>query len=277
MQPVTVELKTQRGEVLVALMNNHADFVIARDQHWYRIPISSVNKLLKNRWPPRWLAFYQTKIFGPEAYAIHYYAQVVNIKSVYRWELFPNLPRDKKSNQRYYQLLIEPLQRLSQPILSRRLRRVLFIPTTWQKFLHAIEINDLYGGSPQGDHLWAEFKRLQIQADRQELVKIKRQDYALDFAIYCPKGKIDVETDGDTWYVHPEKAAQNNRRDNALESAGWNVLRFNTAQVQEEMAEYCVPTIAETINKLGGVEEGRVLPRKIDLDESGGSQKGLFD
>ncbi|HDN26257.1 MAG TPA: DUF559 domain-containing protein, partial [Thioploca sp.] len=187
------------------------------------------------------------------------------------------LPPDKKSNQRYYQLLIEPLQRLPQPILSRRWRRIIFIPTSWQKFLHAIEINDLYDDSPLENRLWAEFKRLQIQADRQELVKINRQDYALDFAIYCPKGKIDVEIDGDTWHANPKKAAQDNRRDNALESAGWNVLRFNTDQVKEEMAEYCVPTIAETINQLGGVEEGKVLPRKIDLDESGGSQEGLFD
>ena len=28
-----------RGEVLVAIMNNPLDFAIARDQHWYRIPV----------------------------------------------------------------------------------------------------------------------------------------------------------------------------------------------------------------------------------------------
>jgi len=86
------ELKQQRGEMLVAIMNNPVDFAIARDQHWYRIPISSVNKWLKNRWPPRWLAFYQN-----EAYAINYYAKVVDIQLAERWQLFPNELPNKKS------------------------------------------------------------------------------------------------------------------------------------------------------------------------------------
>jgi hypothetical protein len=29
---------TDRGEVLVAILNNVLDFKIARDKHWYRIP-----------------------------------------------------------------------------------------------------------------------------------------------------------------------------------------------------------------------------------------------
>ncbi len=74
-----------RGEVLVAIMHNPLDLVIARDQHWYRIPVPSAEKLLKERWPPQWLAFYQTKIFGDEAYAVSYYARVLDIRKVFRW------------------------------------------------------------------------------------------------------------------------------------------------------------------------------------------------
>ncbi|MBN1936850.1 MAG: hypothetical protein JW934_19470 [Anaerolineae bacterium] len=47
-------------------MNNIADFEIVRDDHWYRIPVSSQKKWLEQRWPPEWLAFYQTKTFGVE-------------------------------------------------------------------------------------------------------------------------------------------------------------------------------------------------------------------
>jgi len=36
-----------QGEVLVAIMNNLLDFAIARDQHWYRIPVRSVARWLK--------------------------------------------------------------------------------------------------------------------------------------------------------------------------------------------------------------------------------------
>jgi len=267
-----------RGEVLVAILNNLLDFAIARDQHWYRIPVSSVHKWLKDRWPPQLLAFYQTKVFGSEAFAVNYYARVLDVRQVYRWQLFLDQPHDEKGRKRYYQLILEPLQRLPKPILSRRWRRIVFIPTIWEKFSSAAEINDLYDESPLEDRLWAEFKRLQISVERQEFVQVKDRFYALDFAIYCTSGQIDVETDGDIYHANPERAPQDNVRQNDLETAGWRVLRFNTPQICERMGEYCLPTIVENINDLGGVDEGRRVPRRINLDAPDGAhQLGLFD
>jgi len=269
---------TNRGEVLVAILNNQHDFNVAYEQHWYRIPVSSVENLLKNRWPPQWLALYQTKTFGQEAYAVNYYAQVLHIREVYRQQLFPGEPHNPKSNRRYHQLFLTPLQRLPKPIFSRRSRRIVFIPTTAEKFFNAVEINDLYDESPLEDKLWAEFKRLQIYAERQELVETNEHNYMLDFAIRCVKGNIDVETDGDTYHANPEKAAEDNLRNNDLEAAGWKVLRFNTSQIQEQAAEYCISKVVKTINKMGGLEEGGIMPRKIDLTAPEGyRQLGLFD
>ena len=266
-----------RGEVLVAIMNNLLDFTIARNQHWYRIPVRSVENLLKKRWPPQWLAFYQTKVFGSEAYAVNYFAPVLNIHKVFRWQLFPEQPHDERGQQRYYQLLLSPLQQMPQPIFSRRRRLIVFIPTTWQKFINAAEINDLYDESPLEDRLWAELKRLSISAERQEFVPVKGHTYALDFAVYCASGKIDVEADGDIWHADPERIPLDNLRDNDLETAGWRILRFNTPHIMEAMAEYCLPTIVENINKLGGLEEQRLVPRKVSLDAQGGSQLSLFE
>jgi very-short-patch-repair endonuclease len=267
----------QHEEVLVAIVNNKRDFSIIQNQHWYRIPVSSMLKWLKKRWPPDWVAFYQTKVFGSEAYSIRYYARIIHIRRVLRPQLFPNEPRGKKSNRRYYQLMFDPPRELPKPILSRRWRRIVFIQTTWEKFVHAVEINDLYDGSPLEDRLWAEFKRHHIPAERQWFITVKQQNYALDFAIHCAKGKIDVETDGDTWHANPERAAKDNMRDNALEAVGWKVLRFSTPQIREEAAEYCIHTITNTINNLGGVDEGKQVSRKIDLDAEGAYQLGLFD
>jgi hypothetical protein len=56
----------QRGEMLVAIMNKKRDFKILHEQGWYRVPVKSV----KWPWPPQWVAFYQTSIFGPQAYTI---------------------------------------------------------------------------------------------------------------------------------------------------------------------------------------------------------------
>jgi len=231
----------------------------------------------KDRWPPAWLAFYQTKAFGQERYSVRYYARILTIKKATRRELFPSEPENDKSNRLYYQLWLDEIQQLPQPILSSRRRRIVFIPTTWPKFSSAAEINDLYDDSPLEDRLWAELKRHKIPAERQEFLTVKKGNYALDFAIYCDRANVDVETDGDTWHANPEKAALDNLRDNALEAVGWKVLRFTTGQICEETTGYCIPTILETINKLGGVHEGNLIPRKINPDIEGAVQMGLFD
>ncbi|HEX5503991.1 MAG TPA: DUF559 domain-containing protein [Thermomicrobiales bacterium] len=262
---------------MVAIVNNLLDFAVARDQHWYRIPVGSAQKWLRRRWPPQWLAFYQTKAFGSEAFMVAYYGRVLDVRQVYRWELFPDQPRDDKATRRYYQLRLGPLQRLARPIVSRRWRRIVFIPTTWRRFADAREINDLYDDSPLEDRLWAELKRLGIQAERQEFVAVSGRHYALDFAVYCVAGKLDLETDGDTWHADRQRIPADNLRDNALETAGWKLLRFNTRQINEEMADYCLPTIAENVNKLGGVDEGQLLGRRVNLDPSRPSQLNLFD
>jgi very-short-patch-repair endonuclease len=272
-----VERMSDRGEVLVAIMNNKHDFTLLRQKQWYRIPISSVKKLIKDRWPPQWIAFYQTKVFGDEAFTVSYYAKVIQIKEVFRWQLFPDKPQNERSNRKYYQLLLDDIQKLPEPILSRRWRRIVFIPTTWTKFMSATEINDLYDDSPLEDRLWTEFKRYEIPAERQEFVTVKQNNYVLDFAIYCHRGNIDVETDGDSWHANPEKAAQDRFRDNNLGVAGWKVLRFGTKEIRERVKEYCIPTVAESINKLGGISEDHYIPRKINLDEQGIYQMGLFD
>jgi very-short-patch-repair endonuclease len=265
-------------DVLVAIVNNLADFAIVREQQWYRIPVSSVSKWLRNRWPPEWLAFYHTKIFGDLAYAVHYYAPIISISEKARRELLPDQPNDYRSMRRYYQLHLGPLQRLPNPIFSRRFRRIVFISTTWAKFMQAVEINDLYDESPLEDRLWAALRRLEIQAERQEFVRVNKQNFALDFAIYCRDGKIDIETDGDFWHANPEKATEDNYRDNALKTSGWKVLRFNTPQIREELTEYCVPTIVENVNNLAGIADGRLVPRKFDPKNPDGSQQmGLFD
>ena len=267
---------SKRGEVLVAIINKQLDFAILREKLWYRIPVSSVEKWIKERWSPKWLAFYQTKAFGAEKHAINYFAEVLDIREVRRWQLFPDEPRDDKSNWRYYQIFVKSVQQLPKPIYSRRYRRIIFIPTTWEKFINATEINDLFDESSLEDRLWAEFKRHNIPAERQEFVIARKNDYALDFAVYCAKGNIDIETDGDFWHANPEKAEQDNLRDHDLNTEGWKVLRFSEKQIQEQAASYCVETVVENINKLGGVDEGKVIPRKINLD-SGSYQPSLFD
>lgn len=266
------------GEVLIAILNKPLDLTIAREKGWYRIPMHSQEKWLKNTWPPQWLAFYQTKIFGTEAHSINYYAKVSAIKYVPRFQLFPDEPRNEKSDRRYYKLFIENLQPLPNPIPSRRHRRIIFIPTTLKRLMAAQDINDLYHGSPLEESLWAKFNRLNIPAEREEFITIQDDNFALDFAIYCVKGNLDVETDGDTWHHAPEQVDSDKHRDNLLNTVGWRVLRFTSHQIQEQMQDYCIDKVAENINRLGGIDTDRLIPRKIDPNAPPGTyQPSLFD
>jgi very-short-patch-repair endonuclease len=259
-----VDGSSPRGEVLVAIMNNLLDFDIALHQQWYRIPVRSARRRLKERWPPRWLAFYQTKVFGTERWAINYYASVRGIRVVARRDLLPEDPSHPRADELYHKIEIGPLQRLPQPIASRRWRRIVFIPTTWEKFARAVEINDLYDESPLEDRLWAEFKRHDIDAERQYFVQPKDRLYALDFAIFCEGGSLDVETDGEHWHIDRDRAPLDYRRDNDLVRSGWKVVRFDGQQIRERAAEECIPVVMETINGLGGLATEGLIPRKFD-------------
>jgi len=265
---------SDRGELLVAIMNTPSDFEILKTQGWYRVPVDTAPK----RWPPQWIAFYQTKVFGDEAHAVRYYGRVAKINRAPRHVLFPEEPENPKSGRLYHQVHIRSLEERHQPIISRRWRRIVFITTTWTKFAQADEINDLFDDSPLEDNLWQELKREKIQAERQWEFKHRDSRYTLDFALFCHDGSIDVETDGDTYHVTPEAAASDNQRNNALAAAGWQVLRFTGQQIRERSAEYCVPTVLGTINKLGGLKEDTVVPRKFySLPEGPAQQLALFE
>lgn len=263
------ERQGQRGEVLIAIMNSKRDFAILQDRRWYRIPVDTVPR----RWPPRWLAFYQTKVFGDEAYAVNYFGRVRDIVVVRRRDLFPDEFPNSKSDREYYQVHLQSLDLMPQPIFSRRMRRIVFIPTTWAKFTHAAEINDLWDESPLEDRLWAEFKRLEIGAERQWDTRIGSAWYKLDFALFCEKGKIDVETDGDSWHAITERIPEDNRRDNNLASDGWYVLRFNGHQIRAQMSSYCTSKVSDMINQLGGLNDEGLVARTFHQTSEGLAQQ----
>lgn len=234
--------------VLVALMNNRRDFAIARDQHWYRIPVKSAPRGIDSRY----LAFYQTTAFGAEKWSIQYRAEVERLETVARIELLPDEPQHPRAQEKYFQFHLHELEQLSRPIISRRGRRIVFIPTTLSKFNLATEINDLFHESPLEDLLWKHLRRINLTAERQFHLTINKMRYCLDFALFCQDGHIDVECDGDQWHSERPQIEADNQRNNDLTSGGWSVLRFNTKQLNENM-DSCLDTIARTVRVQGGL------------------------
>jgi len=247
--------KIAQTPALVAIMNNKADFARAAQEHWYRIPVRTAPK----RMDFGHLAFYQTKIFGEEKWAVNYFAAVKDINIVKRFELLPQERDHPRAQEEYYRVGISNLERLPHPIPSRRWRRIVFIPTTLEKLLHAQEINDLWHESPLEDKLWRCLKKFQIPAERQFYEGTKKRRYCLDFAIFCAQGRINVECDSETWHSDPDAIARDNQRDEDLVYWGWSVLRFSSQDIRHNI-KGCIERIQKRISELGGLKEPRIPP-----------------
>jgi very-short-patch-repair endonuclease len=248
---------SQRGEMLLAIFKYKYSLTILQEEGWYHIPVDTAPKT----WPPKWLCFYQGKVFGKEAYRIEYYGALEDYEIVPYRDLFPNKIESEKSDWPYYRVRLKELKQRADPIPSFRPRRLSFVPTTWAKFESAEQINDLFDESPLEDLMWKQLKQLNIKAECQWKLTVRDHNYYLDFALFCNTGFIDIETDGDTWHAQRERIDHDNQRDNHLTSIGWRHLRFNGKQLRERMADYCVKEIETTINNLSGLSEEGLVPR----------------
>jgi hypothetical protein len=125
--------------VLVAILNKRRDFEIARDRGWHRIPLRMAPPSVTEA---AVLAFYFTRAFDEERWAIHWYAAVCGHELVRRRDLLPGEADHPGADEPYYKLQLGPLLRLERPIPSLRWRRITFIETSWDRFLAAEEINE---------------------------------------------------------------------------------------------------------------------------------------
>ena len=238
-------------EVLIGIMNNQRDFEIARTQHWYRIPVKSADRYIRDIEQMQYLAFYQTKIFKREAFAVNYYAEIERISVASRIELLPDEAGHQNAEVPYYKLEISPLERLSQPIPSKRPRRITFIKTTLEKFKMAREINDLFHTSPIEDLMWEALKVAEIQAERQYEIREHNANYDLDFAIECSDGTmVNIECNGAT-HDYDDAVRWDRRRNTYLTTRGWLVLRFGTDELRNDIRG-CVNKVRTLINQHGG-------------------------
>jgi very-short-patch-repair endonuclease len=254
--------ETGKNEVLVALLRRKASLDILQNEGWYHIPLESAPK----RWPPEIIAFYQGKVFGKEeGYKIRYFGEVGRMETVPRKDLFPNDAENQyKAEKPYYRVEVRNLLPRCRPIVSYRPRRLVFIPTTLSKFEDAEQINDLFDGSPLEDRLWQRLKANGILAERQWKILINGRRYYLDFAVFCRKGKLSIETDGYTYhYDDRNQIDYDTFRQNEIELDGWRSLRFTSRQVKDNWSRY-FPQIQRAIDQLGGVEGPENYQRKTD-------------
>jgi very-short-patch-repair endonuclease len=200
----------------------------------------------------RYLAFYQTKLFGAEKWAVNWYAYVRGITKLKRRELLPDESAHPRAGAEYHKIELGELTRLPFPIPSRRWRRIVFIPTSLERLLHAQEINDLFKVSPIEDKLYFTLKDSGLPAERQYFVREGSSGYMLDMAVFCRDSNLDIECDGDQYHSGRDKADEDRERDNTLTTAGWQILRFSGRRILRDTG-HCLDTVKRTVRRLGGV------------------------
>lgn len=151
--------------VLVAIMNNQRDFAIARDQHWYRIPLKRAPRRGINA---PIIAFYQTKVFGDQKWSINYYAHVTSWEVVPRIQLFPDEAHHPRAHELYYKVHLGELRLLPHPITSSKWRRITFIVTHWGRLEAAHEINELLHGNIWEERLWKALRKIGRLAENED-------------------------------------------------------------------------------------------------------------
>jgi hypothetical protein len=166
--------------VLVAIMNNRRDWALVENEGWYRIPVKHA--------PPGapdfdWLAFYFTKAFKDNKWAIHYYARIEGHELVTRRDLIPSEPDHPRAGNWYYALQLGPLEHKLPPIVANRRRRVTFIVTSGDRFMEALEINDLFVQESPVGQLYVRLKELGIAVEREWWIDEEGIAYIVDLAL----------------------------------------------------------------------------------------------
>jgi hypothetical protein len=175
--------------VLVAYVPDPADFALIRDHGWYRIPQQAAPKGLY----AEYFAFYFGRRFGPQKWAVHYYAERLGHELTTRRLLFPAEPDHPRADAFYYKVQLGPLHQLPEPIVSLRWRRITFLHTTWDRFQDAREINDLFiEGGEYVDRLFATLRERGLRPERNYEVKEGSSSYRVPLAIPCREGRVDL-------------------------------------------------------------------------------------
>jgi hypothetical protein len=141
---------TPASLILVCLLPSPRDLEIARLLGWYRIPFRTAPKVVA----VDYLAFYQPGSFGDQSEQIEWTAQVRGHELTTRAELLHDEVDHPRAREEYFKIQLGPLEKLSQPIIADKWKRLTFLYTTGEYLLKARTLNDLVVQSDERQVLW---------------------------------------------------------------------------------------------------------------------------
>ena len=162
--------------ILVCLLPTPRDLEIARLLGWYRIPLRTAPKVVA----VDYLAFYQPSTFGERGGKIEYVAPVRGHELTTRGELLKDEADHPRAKEEYYKIQLGSLERLPQPVVADKWKRLTFLYTTGEYLLNAKLLNDLVVQNEERDILW---KSLRERAENEQLYKVDLPDENIDPAL----------------------------------------------------------------------------------------------
>jgi hypothetical protein len=210
----------EQNDVLVSVVPRVSDFDIVNSQHWYRIPCAVVSQWAT----PAYLAFYHGQGFREEAGQIRYYAPVLHVDIVRRVDMFPDEPRHPRARDDYYRVHVDALQQRSVPIRSKQKRQIVLMPTTFEQFMLAGDINELTIGDDAVDSLYGRMTEAGLRPERCYHVRGANAYYFTDFALLSKKHKVQIDVDPDP-AVGGFRYRTSGRR--VAPADGWTALRLS--------------------------------------------------
>jgi hypothetical protein len=150
--------------VLVCFVPSPRDLEIARLLGWYRIPLRTAPKVVA----VDYLAFYQPASFGERGGKIEFIAEVRGHELTTRGELLKDEADHPRAREEYYKIQIGGLEKLKEPILADKWKRITFLYTTGEYLLNAETINDLVVDGDERQVLWMSLRE---RAENEQLYK----------------------------------------------------------------------------------------------------------
>ena len=155
--------------ILVCLLPTPRDLEIARLLGWYRIPLRTAPKVVA----VDYLAFYQPSVFGDRGGKIEFVAEVRGHELTTRAELLKDEEDHPRAKDEYFRMQIGGLEKLKEPVLTDKWKRITFLYTTGEYLLKANTINDLVVDGDERQLLWMSLRE---RAENAQLYKADLPD-----------------------------------------------------------------------------------------------------
>ncbi len=187
--------------VLVGVITRKKDLNTAREQGWYRIPQARMVRGVH----AEYLAFFlNARVAGQDEGGVYYFAERDGVELAYRKDLLPAEANHPRALEVYYKVQLRNWREKTPPVLNPTNRTITFIYSTWDRFVKATEIADLYSKNDYFvDRIFHALRNNGLQTMERSWDAQRRQNgYGAQLRILCERGSVVAATDADTGDVY---------------------------------------------------------------------------